>query len=126
MRNPQAVIALNLPSVDKYEPLVQAGGLLLADSTVLHRAFKRDDILGCALPGHTLALQYGDRRLVNVLLLGAMLHLHPVLHLEAVEAALRNQLPARHRDLLEANLRALYGGAAWAAANVNERTAVLS
>lgn len=116
VRNPEAVIALNLPSVDKYEPLVQAGGLLIADSTVLHRAFRRSDITCRALPAHTLALQYGDRRLVNVVLLGAMLHLHPVLHLEAVAAALARQLPERHRHLLDANIRALHAGAEWAGA----------
>ena len=121
VRNPQAVVALNLPSVDKYEPLVQAGGLLIADSTVLHRPFARGDIRGCALPAHTLAQQHGDVRLVNVAMLGALLQWEPVLSLEAVEAALRSQLPARHRDLLEANVSALYAGAAWVAATVEER-----
>lgn len=115
VRNPLAVIALNLPSADKYEPLVQVGGLLLADSTVLRRPFRRTDIRCCAIPAHTLAQQYGDVRLVNVTMLGALLHLLPILRLEAVEAALRTQLPERHRRLLDANIRALYAGAASAA-----------
>ncbi len=40
VRNPHCVIALNLPSADKYEPLVQAGGILIADGTVVRRAFR--------------------------------------------------------------------------------------
>lgn len=113
VRNPQAVIALNLPSVDKYEPLVQAGGVLIADSTVLRRAFRRTDIRCYTLAAHTLAQQYGDVRLVNVTMLGALLHVLPILQLEEVAVALRKQLPQRHSHLLEGNIRALYAGAAF-------------
>jgi 2-oxoglutarate ferredoxin oxidoreductase subunit gamma len=113
VRNPQAVIALNLPSADKYEPLVQPGGLLLADSTVLRRPFRRTDLTCYAMPAHTMALQQGDGRLVNVLMLGALLQWGQWLELAAVEAALSAHLPERHRSLLAANIRALYAGAAW-------------
>ncbi len=70
VRNPHCVIALNLPSADKYEPLVQAGGILIADGTVVRRAFQRDDILTLAVPAHAIAIQLGDSRLVNVTMLG--------------------------------------------------------
>ena len=112
VRNPLAVIALNLPSADKYEPLVQPGGLLIADSTVVRRSCRRTDIRSYAIPAHTLALQGGDVRLVNVTMLGALLHILPILRLDEVEAALRTQLPERHRRLLDANIRALHAGAA--------------
>jgi 2-oxoglutarate ferredoxin oxidoreductase subunit gamma len=124
VRNPQAVIALNLPSVDKYEPLVKAGGLLIADSTVLRRPFRRDDIAAYALPAHTLALAHGHERLVNVTMLGALLQLSSLLSLAAVEAALRAHLPPRHQHLLAANIAALYAGAAWAADNRREAAGV--
>lgn len=117
VRNPQAAIALNRPSADKYEPLVQPGGLLLADSTVLRRPFARSDIAAYAMPGHTIALQHGDGRLVNVAMLGALLVFTSLLPLAAVEAALRAHLPQRHQHLLDANLRALQAGAAWATEN---------
>jgi 2-oxoglutarate ferredoxin oxidoreductase subunit gamma len=115
VRNPHCVIALNLPSADKYEPLVQSGGVLIADSTVVRRAFKRDDIMALAVPAHTLAIQLGDPRLVNVTMLGALLQVCDVLRLADVEDALRRQLPLRHRHLLPANISALHAGAEWAA-----------
>jgi 2-oxoglutarate ferredoxin oxidoreductase subunit gamma len=115
VRNPQAVLALNAPSADKYEPLVQAGGLLIADSTVLRRPFQRDDILACAMPAHTLAMQYGDMRFVNVAMLGALLQISQLLSLGTVEEALRANLPVRHHHLLAGNIGALYSGATWAA-----------
>lgn len=126
VRNPQAVIALNLPSVAKYEPLVQAGGLLLADSTVLHRPFQREDIAALAMPAHTLALAHGNDRLVNVTMLGALLQLRPLLTLASVEAALRVHLPVRHQHLLAANLRALYAGAAWALDNQTQTASMIA
>lgn len=117
VRSPQIVIALNRPSADKYEPLVPPGGLLLADSSVLRRSFQRKDIVSYAIPANDLALQYGNARLVNVAMLGAMLLFRPFLEIAAIESALRIHLPARHRDLLDANIGALHGGAAWALAH---------
>lgn len=114
VRNPNCVIALNLPSADKYEPLVQAGGILIADGTVVRRAFQRDDILTLAVPAHAIAIQLGDSRLVNVTMLGSLLRVCNVLTLEAVEETLRKQLPPRHRHLLPANISALHAGAEWA------------
>jgi 2-oxoglutarate ferredoxin oxidoreductase subunit gamma len=114
VRNPHCVIALNLPSADKYEGLVQAGGILIADGTVVRRAFQRDDILTLAVPAHSIAIQLGDPRLVNVTMLGALLQVCSVLSLAAVEEALRKQLPSRHRHLLPANISALHTGAEWA------------
>ena len=115
VRNPRTVIALNRPSADKYEPLVQPGGLLLADSTVLRRPFARSDIAAYAMPAHSIAVQHGEGRLVNVTMVGALLALTQLLSLDAVEAALRAHLPQRHQNLLEANICALRAGAAWAA-----------
>lgn len=126
VRNPQAVIALNLPSVEKYEALVLAGGLLLADSMVLRRPFRRADIVAYAMPAHTLALAHGSERLVNVTMLGALLQLRPLLTLASVEAALCAHLPPRHQHLLAANMRALYAGAAWASENRHEEAAALA
>jgi 2-oxoglutarate ferredoxin oxidoreductase subunit gamma len=120
VRNPHCVVALNLPSTDKYEPLVQPGGVLIADSTVVRRAFARSDILTLAVPAHSIAIQLGDGRLVNVTMLGALLQICQFLALADVEDALCKQLPVRHRHLLPANISALHAGAEWAA----ERTAL--
>jgi len=115
VRSPDYVIAMNLPSVDKYEPLVKPGGVLIADSTILSRAFRRDDIRTLAMPAHMLAERFGDQRLVNVAMLGGLIVFCHLLWPETIESALRANLPERHQHLLEANIAALYAGAAWAA-----------
>lgn len=121
VRNPDCVIAMNTPSVDKYEPLVRPQGILLADSTLLNRTFARADVRAIAIPAHTIAFHCGEQRLVNVAMLGALLALCGLLPLFSVEQALRTQLPERHRHLLDANIAALYEGATW----VGERLQVL-
>ncbi len=111
VRNPQCVIAMNLPSVDKYEPLVKPGGVLVYDDTLVKRTLVRDDIRGIAVPAHGIALRCGSQRLVNVAMLGALLAICPVVEFGAVRAALRAHLPDRHAAYLEPNLVALQAGA---------------
>ncbi|MCX6042874.1 MAG: 2-oxoacid:acceptor oxidoreductase family protein [Caldilinea sp.] len=112
VRHPECVVALNLPSVDKYEPLVVAGGLLVYDSTLVQRPVERVDLCAVAVPASEVAQRFGSPRLANLVLLGALLALRPVVTLEAMGAALRDHLPERHADLLQNNLEALYAGAA--------------
>ena len=111
VHNPQCVIAMNLPSLDKYEPLLNTGGLLIFDGDLIRRPLVRGDIHGIAVPAREIALRYGSPRLVNVALLGALLAVCPVVERAAVESALRIHLTERHAALLEPNLAALRAGA---------------
>lgn len=110
VRNPKAVIALNLPSADKYEPLVAEGGVLIGNQSLINRQLTRQDIKTALLPANEIAESIGDRRLTNMVTLGALLELLPVLPLEAIEKALEDHLPERHKRLLPANLEALRAG----------------
>lgn len=112
VRNPDCVVAMNSPSVDKYEPLVKSGGVLLADSTLLQRPFARSDLRACAIPAIPIAVRCGDQRLANLAMLGGLLALQPFLAPAAVEAVLRARLPVRHHRLLEPNVAAFREGAA--------------
>jgi len=108
---PTIAIAMNLPSMDKYEPLVQAGGVLVVNSSLVDRPAERDDIRVVDVPANEIADELGDRRLANMVMLGAMLAETELLPLESVETALEAHLPARHRELLAANYQALRRGA---------------
>ena len=125
VRHPSAVIALNLPSLDKYEGLVKPGGVLVYNSSLVERAVCRSDIRLVPVPANDISLEEtaavldgkpGDARLANVTALGALLQATGVLPLEAVKAALAAHLPERHRRWLEPNGRALRRGAAVAEA----------
>jgi 2-oxoglutarate ferredoxin oxidoreductase subunit gamma len=110
VRNPTAVVAMNLPSLDKYEPLVKEGGYLIVNASMVDRVVSRTDIHTVLVPGNEIAEGLGDRRMTNMVLLGALLVNLPLLPLEAVEKSLKEHLPERHHKLLPMNYKALREG----------------
>jgi len=116
VRNPKAALVFNLPSFDKYEPLVVEGGVLIANRSLVDRNFERQDLKTVMIPANELAEELGDKRLTNMVMVGAMLAKLPVLSIEAVEKALDNHMPARHKHLLERNYLALRKGMEFAQA----------
>jgi len=120
VRNPKAVIVLNLPSLDKYEPLVVPGGVLVANASLINRGPERDDIENVFIPANEYAEALGNKRLLNMVALGAMLAKLPVLPLEAIERALTDHLPERHKRLLPVNFKALRQGSAFALGEISQ------
>jgi 2-oxoglutarate ferredoxin oxidoreductase subunit gamma len=111
VRNPRAVIAMNLPSLDKYEATIQPGGLLVINGSMVNRSVTRKDIRSVVLPANDIAEELGDRKLTNMVLLGALLGNLDVLPLDALKKALKEHLPERHHKLLPLNYQALEKGA---------------
>lgn len=107
---PDIAVVMNLPSMDKYEPLVLPGGVLVVNASLVERSAEREDIRVIEVPANAIANELGNRRLSNMVLLGAMLAATDLLPVEAVERALTNHLPERHRHLLEVNREALERG----------------
>ncbi len=114
VRRPVSAVALNLPSFEKYEPLVKPGGLLVYNATLSDRQPMRSDIRYIPVPANDIAEQLGNVRQANVVLLGAYLAAAGFLPLEAVAVALDNHLPGRQRRFLESNKEALRRGAEYA------------
>ena len=110
VRNPSTVIALNNPSVEKYESLLAANGNLIYNSSLTSHVVTRRNIHVIPIPGSDVAAELGHAKLLNMVMLGAMLERAPVLPLEAIDHALDAHMPAHRRDLLEANKQALRRG----------------
>ncbi len=110
VKNPPLVIALNLPSFDKYEPEMQVGGTLIVNQSMVDRGAKRADIHEVFVSANEIAEELGDKRLTNMVTVGALLAALPEVSLEALEAALKGHLPARHQHLLPKNYQALRRG----------------
>jgi 2-oxoglutarate ferredoxin oxidoreductase subunit gamma len=107
---PPMAIALNLPSYDKYEAEMQKGGVLIINSSMVDRGTKRDDIVSVFIPANEIAEEIGNKKLTNMVTVGALLPFLPEVTLEAVEAALKEHLPERHHKLLPSNYAALRRG----------------
>lgn len=110
VEHPPLGIALNLPSFDKYEEDLQAGGTLVVNQSMVDRSAKRDDIHVLFVPCNQIAEEIGNRRLVNMVAIGALLTALPEITLQDVEKALEAHLPTRHKDLLPMNYEALRRG----------------
>ena len=108
---PEAAIVLNLPSLDRYEPLVRPGGLLVVNASLIDREVRRSDLDVVAIPADDVAAELGHPRLTNMVLVGALLARRPVFTLDHVTATLERVIPERHRRLLPANRAALERGA---------------
>lgn len=110
VRNPQAVIAMNLPSLDKYEPLIIENGTLIVNRSLVNRPVQREDLQSVLIPANEMAESLGDKRLTNIVMVGALLAQLPVLSIESVQEALKDHLPERHKKLLPLNYQALQVG----------------
>ena len=113
---PQIAVALNLPSFEKYEPLVREGGLLVVNSSIVGAKTAREEIETVYVPANRIAEEAGSTKMLNVAAVGTLLARRPVLSLAEVEQALRDHLPEDKSHLLEANVQVLREGYALAEA----------
>lgn len=115
---PTAVIAMNKPSLDKFEKLVAPGGVLVVNSSMVDRPVERTDITVVSLPANEIAEEIGSSKSVNMVVLGALLGNLDLVPMEAVEKALDGHTPERHKKFLKGNIEALHRGAEY---KVNEK-----
>ncbi len=107
---PDVLIAMNLPSLDKYESAVVPGGTVLVDSTLIERKLTRTDVNAIYVPATRLAADMGAPTLANMVMTGALLKAVPALGMDNIDAALSKVVSARHADLLEINKKAIVIG----------------
>lgn len=107
---PDVAIVLNLPSYDKYEPLVKPGGLLVVNSSLVQDESERTDIDIVSVPANAITEEWGTAKMLNMAALGAMLAARPVLSLDVIEKALAEHLPAGKQHLVESNLQVIRHG----------------
>jgi 2-oxoglutarate ferredoxin oxidoreductase subunit gamma len=113
VKHPKAVVVMNLPSLDRFEPLVAPGGVLIVNSSLVNRDPSRNDITWLMIPAQEIAEMIGPRRLLNMVMLGALLDKLPILSSDEIKTALSAHLPERHKKLLKSNIDALEKGAAF-------------
>jgi 2-oxoglutarate ferredoxin oxidoreductase subunit gamma len=105
-----AVVALNPPSLAKFESIVVEGGLLVLNRSLIEALPTRDDIEIASIPCTALAKTAGDDRLVSVVALGALLARRPIVSLEAMRHAIEDVVSTKRPEILEIDLLAFGGG----------------
>ena len=104
---PDALIAMNLPSYDKFLGAVKPGGLLVYDDSTFKPTTSRKDIRVFALSATALANEKGLSGIANMILLGKMFKETGFAILEIIESAIKKSVPSSKAGMVEHNLRAL-------------------
>jgi 2-oxoglutarate ferredoxin oxidoreductase subunit gamma len=115
VRRPSAALVLNIPSMEAFEPAIKSGGVLVVNSSLVPQKSERTDVNVLYVPASDMAIELGNVRIANLICLGALVQAAGIVSLEAIEQALDDHLPERHRKLLGLNSEALRKGAALAA-----------
>ena len=103
-------VILNQPSLERFEPLIKPGGTLIYDGYGITLPPTRTDINIYEIDAMDAAAEMGNPKGFNMIVLGGLLKIHPVVQLENVLKGLRKTLPERHHHLIPANEEALRKG----------------
>lgn len=107
--HPRAMIIMNNPSLEAFEPQLQAKGLLLLSSSFVNRPTARKDIKVVSVPASEIAESAGTEKSANMVMLGAYVALTRVVSKESVVEGLK-ELFGKKLGLFQANVRAFEEG----------------
>ena len=103
-------IVLNQPSLDKFEPKVKPGGVLIYDGYGIINPPTRKDITVYRIDAMDKAAEMKNGKVFNMIVLGGLLKVAPVVSTGGVEKALKKTLPERHHHLIPLNMQAIEEG----------------
>jgi len=102
------VVALNQPSLKKFESKVKKGGILIWESSTIKEPPTRTDIKVYPLPAIELASnELKNVKVMNMLILGALVKMLDIVKKESLLLALKETLPERHHKLIPLNEKAI-------------------
>ena len=103
-------IVLNQPSLEKFEPKIKPGGILIYDGFGIINPPTRKDITIYRIDAMDKAAEMKNSKVFNMIILGGLLKVAPVVSNKGVEKALFKTLPERHHALIPLNMQAIEEG----------------
>ena len=103
-------IVLNQPSLEKFEPKIKPGGILIYDGFGIINPPTRKDITVYRIDAMDKAAEMKNGKVFNMIVLGGLLKVAPVVSSNGVEKALKKTLPERHHALIPLNMQAIEEG----------------
>ena len=108
--NPDMLIAMNLPSLQKFVDAVVPGGKIILDSTLIDAKVERADVEVFYIPATQMAKDAGFSTLANMILTGKALKEMDIVAYEGNKETLESFIPAKKAGLIDMNLKALQAG----------------
>ena len=109
--HPTSLIAMNAPSLDKFEQAIIPNGKLFVNSSIIPRKTQREDLDAFYIPCTEIAVELGQPKVANIAMLGAYVAVTKCVSEESVIAALQHKLGERKKHLIPVNREALRKGA---------------
>jgi len=109
--SPDYAIAMNYPSMVKYQNMVRPGGIMFLNSDLISQVPSRTDIKIVRIPANSLAHEMGNDRVLNMVMLGAVNATIGIVPEEALLQAVETLLEGKKRVMIEINQKALSLGA---------------
>ena len=105
--DPDVLIAMNLPSLQKYVDTVVPGGQIYLDSSLIDAKVERTDVEVFYIPATQMAKDNGISSLANMIIAGSLLENNPQLSFDGVDAVVAKLVPPKKAALVELNMKAL-------------------
>ena len=109
---PQVIVAMNLPSLDKFEPQLIAGGTLLINSSLIERPAHRTDVKVLLVPCNDIAKELGNPKVANMVMVGAIVAASGVVKIESVLQVLAKKIFKNKPEVMKLNEQAIRRGMA--------------
>ncbi len=105
--NPDILIAMNLPSLDKYENETKKGGQIFVDSSLIERKVERTDVETYYIPATRIASDEGLTGLANMIMIGHMIAKSGIIPEENIEKAMQKVVPPTKQNMFDLNMKAV-------------------
>ncbi len=109
VRNPQHLVAMNRPSLEKFAPVVKPGGVILVNSSLIPIGSERDDIDELKVPATDIAKEIGNIRSANIVALAAFVFRSKVVDFEVLRESVRAEFASK-KNFITLNMEAVDQG----------------
>ncbi|MFZ5946169.1 MAG: 2-oxoacid:acceptor oxidoreductase family protein [Bacillota bacterium] len=104
---PAVLVAMNGPSLDKFESAVKDNGLIILNTSLIGRDLTREDAEAVKISASDIAKNLGNERIINMVLLGALISATNCVKVESIMESLKETLPPHRHNLLPLNQKAI-------------------
>ena len=101
--NPDVLVAMNLPSLERFENDVVPGGIIIVDSSIIDKKVERSDVTTIYIPASEIAENAGIKGAANMVILGKLFKETKFCSPENLDKGLQKTIPAKKMDLLDKN-----------------------
>ncbi len=108
-KRPHALIALNLPALDKFEDKVRPGGVIIVNTSLVTRMPRRTDVMVVPVAATDLAVAAGTAKAANMVALGALLGATDLAHMDRVNSVIAKTFASKPK-IVASNEAALARG----------------